>query len=242
MDAMLGRGYGDAADPLTTMEQYCGCCGVEHKAPELLDTYYLCAACQNALREPRVLREVWAERPQTCKLEICYATYGHSSEPIAYEVTKSVQSRVDEIWYRDRLQYKKVEDLNKLFGTAAGRPESKWDPCPGQNKQLKVRYRLCGLHAQLQLDVMPNGQLTLNFMLIAPKTRYLLINRATYGHPKGLSPQGRMSVDVTEVVQGIVDSGMSGGSHLHNTSRLLHSADFRSSDWHDSHDLHDSHD
>ena len=214
-NAMLGRGYAPGKeDPMLSMEQYCGCCGVEHKAPELLDTYYLCAACQNALREPRVLREVWAERPQACKLEICYATYGHPSLPIAYEVTKAVQSRVDEIWYRDRLQYKKIEDLNKLFGKSAGLPESKWDPCPGQNKQLKVRYRLIGMHAQLQLDVMPNGLLTQNFMLIAPKTRYLIINRATYGHPKGLSPQGRMSVDVTEVVQGIVDSGMSGGSYL----------------------------
>jgi hypothetical protein len=95
-----------------------------------------------------------------------------------------------------------------------GLPESKWDPCPGQNKQLKVRYRMLGMHAMLQLDVMPNGLLTQNFMLIAPRSRYLLINRAQYGHPKGLSPQGRMSVDVTEVVQGIVDSGMAGGSYL----------------------------
>ena len=214
-NAMLGRGYEPGkGDPTLTMEQYCGCCGVEHKFPELLDTYYLCASCQNALREPRVLREAWADRPQKCKLEICYATYGHPNLPIAYEVTDVVQARVDLVWYRDRLQYKKIEDLSKHFGVATGRPESQWDPCPGENKHLKVRYRLCGMHAQLQLDIMPNGQLTRNFMLIAPKTRYLIINRATYGHPKGLSPQGRMSVDATEVVQGIVDAGMSGGSYL----------------------------
>jgi hypothetical protein len=211
-NAMLGKGKG--ADPTLSMDQYCGCCGVEHKAPELLDNYYLCAACQNALREPRVLREAWADRPQACKLEICYATWGHPSLPVAYEVTKTVQARVDEIWYRDRLQYKRTENLNKMFGEGAGLPESKWDPCPGENKQLKVRYRLVGMHAQLQLDAMPNGQLTANFMLIAPRTRYLIINRATYGHPKGLSQQGRMSIDVTEIVQGIVDAGMSGGSYL----------------------------
>ena len=81
-NAMLGKGKG--ADPTLSMDQYCGCCGVEHKAPELLDNYYLCAACQNALREPRVLREAWADRPQACKLEICYATWGHPSLPVAY--------------------------------------------------------------------------------------------------------------------------------------------------------------
>ena len=215
MNAMLGKGYeAGGEDPRLTMEQYCGCCGLEHKAPELLDCYYLCGACQNALREPKALRDVWKERPCACKLEICYASYGHPNMPVAYEVTKAVQARVDQIWYRDRLQYKKVENLNELFGKAMGLPESKWDPCPGQTKQVKVRYRMLGMHAMLQLDVMSNGLLPSNFLLIAPKTRYLIINRAQYGHPKGLSPQGRMSVDVTEVVQGIVDAGMAGGSYL----------------------------
>ena len=50
-------------------------------------------------------------------------------------------------------------------------------------------------------------------MMIAPtEKRYLAIIHATYGHPKGQSPQGRMSVEVTEVVQGLVD--MVGGSYL----------------------------
>ena len=53
LDAMLGRGYTQGKeDPRLVMEQYCGCCGTEHRHPELLDCYYLCASCQNALREP----------------------------------------------------------------------------------------------------------------------------------------------------------------------------------------------
>ena len=160
------------------------------------------------------LRKRWKEINIQCKLEICYATYGHPSLPNAYEVSKVCQDKVDLLWFRDRLHYKKVENLNQIFGEGAGLPERKWDPCPGENKQLKIRYRMLGQHAMCQLDVLPNGQLSSNFMLIAPKERYLIINRATYGHPKGLSPQGRMSIDITEVVQGLVDAGMAGGSYL----------------------------
>ena len=69
-------------------------------------------------------------------------------------------------------------------------------------------------YMRCQLDVMSNGQLASNFMLIAPKSRFLVVKRATYGHPKGQSQQGRMSVDVQEIVQGIIDAGMSGGSYL----------------------------
>ena len=199
-EAMLGKVKRDVI-----LEQFCGCCGQEHMFPELLDCYYLCAACQNSLREPVVLRTSWESIFIQQKLEICFATYGHPSEPIAREVTEIVEKRVNELWHRDRLQYRKTENLNDLFGG---------DPCPGENKQLKVRYRMLGLHAMLQLDVMNNGQLASNFMLIAPKSRYLVIKRATYGHPKGQSQQGRMSVDVQEVIQGIIDAGMSGGSYL----------------------------
>lgn len=187
------------------LEQFCGCCGQEHKVPDLLDCYYLCAACQNSLREPINLRDRWRGIFVSQKLEICFATYGHPTDPIATDVTEMVEERVNQLWHRDRLQYRKTEKLNDLFGG---------DPCPGENKQLKVRYRMLGLHAMLQLDVMSNGQLTSNFMLIAPNDRLLIINRATYGHPKGQSQQGRMSIDVQEVIQGIVDAGMSGGSYL----------------------------
>lgn len=199
-EAMLGKVKQDVV-----LEQFCGCCGQEHKYPELLDCYYLCAACQNSLREPVVLRNNWGSVFVHQKLEICFATYGHPSEPIAREVTEIVEGRVNELWHRDRLQYRKTENLNEIFGC---------DPCPGENKQLKVRYRMLGLHAMLQLDVMSNGQLASNFMLIAPKSRFLVVKRATYGHPKGQSQQGRMSVDVQEIVQGIIDAGMSGGSYL----------------------------
>jgi hypothetical protein len=47
--------------------------------------------------------------------------------------------------------------------------------------------------------------------------RYLQISRATYGHPKGTSSTGRMSYDVTEIIQGYVD--MHGGNYL-NISAL----------------------
>ena len=147
-------------DPAANLEQYCGCCGQEHKRPDLLDNYYLCHACQNALREPVSLRDAWKNVFKTQKLEICYATYGHPTEPVAFEVTDIVQARVNELWQRDRLKFRKTEMLNEVFGH---------DPCPGEYKQLKVRYRMLGLHAMCQLDVMPNGQLASNFILIAPE-------------------------------------------------------------------------
>jgi hypothetical protein len=163
--AMLGYGWssdGDKPDYLF-MEYICACCGTEHKATHLLDAYYLCAECQNVLREPSVLRKRWANIEPECKLEICYATYGDFEEPtLAYAVTPVLQARVDEIYYRDRLHMRKTADLAAWF-VAGGVVPPQWpsgDPCPGRNKQLKVRYRMLGLHGTLNLDVNPDNHVS----------------------------------------------------------------------------------
>jgi hypothetical protein len=51
-------------------------------------------------------------------------------------------------------------------------------------------------------------------------SRMVTISRAHFGHPKGISSTGRMSYDVTEIVQGLLDLG--GGSHfvLTGTDRM----------------------
>jgi len=213
--AMLGYGWDEGGDKPAhlVMEYICACCGTEHKAPHLLDAYYLCHSCQNVLREPAVLRKRWSKIEPECKLEICYATYGDFFEPtLAYVVTPILQARVDEIYYRDRLHMRKTADLAAWFAPLAPPQWASGDPCPGSNKQLKIRYRMLGLHGMLNLDVNPDNHLSSNFMMMAPTVRYLAILHASYGHPKGQSPQGRMSVEVTEVVQGMVD--MVGGSYL----------------------------
>lgn len=214
--AMLGYGYDTGAGGLPAhlvMEYICACCGTEHKAPQLLDAYYLCKSCQNALREPAILRKRWSSIPPLCKLEICYATYGDYYEPLqAYEVTSLIQVRVDEIYFRDRLSIRRTLDLAAWFAPLDPVPGRGGDPAPGQTKQLKIRYRMMGVHGTLNLDVGADNRLGSNFFMLAPKVRYLVILSASYGHPKGLSPQGRMSVDVTEVVQGLVDRV--GGSYL----------------------------
>lgn len=189
--AMLGYGYGDAASSdlpaHLVLEYICACCGTEHKAPHLLDAYYLCQSCQNCLRDPSALRKRWADITPECKLEICYATYGDDFEPLlAYEITPLLQARVDEIYYRDRLSIRKVSDLAAWFAPLAPPQWPTGDPSPGKNKQIKIRYRMLGLHGTLNLDVMPDNKLSSNFMMIAPKEkRYLRIIMATYGHPKG---------------------------------------------------------
>ena len=154
--AMLGYGYdveGEKPAHLV-MEYVCACCGTEHKAPHLLDAYYLCQSCQNCLREPAVLRRRWEPFAPQCRLEICYATYGDFQDPtMAYVVTTVIQARVDEIYYRDRLHMRKTQDLAAWFQHLAPAQWPTGDPCPGRNKQLKIRYRMLGLHGTLNLDV-----------------------------------------------------------------------------------------
>ncbi len=53
------------------------------------------------------------------------------------------------------------------------------------NKQLRVRYRIGGMHGTLILDFMPTHTIPAPFLLILPRTRYLRIFSATYGFPKG---------------------------------------------------------
>jgi hypothetical protein len=86
------------------------------------------------------------------------------------------------------------------------------DILPGRQKQLRVRYRIRGVHGYVNMDTTPTNRFPTGFFLTTPPVRYLTIVSATYGHPKGRAASGRMSYDVTEKVQGLVD--LSGGSYL----------------------------
>lgn len=77
----------------------------------------------------------------------------------------------------------------KIFGS---------DPAPGKNKQLRIRYRIMGVHATASLDCLPTNFFTGWVLLIAGDERNLKITRASYGHPRGIQ-NGRMSFDVRRV-------------------------------------------
>jgi hypothetical protein len=71
------------------------------------------------------------------------------------------------------------------------------------------------------LNFSPHHTVLKPFLLIIPsdltdpthfKPRYLRLLSANYGHPRGMSSTGRMSYDVVEVLQHLVD--MAGGSFL----------------------------
>ena len=68
------------------------------------------------------------------------------------------------------------------------------------------------------LDVMPDNRFPSPTLLIAPTERYLRINKATFGHPRGLSAVGRMSYEVTEIIQGFVD--LQGGNYLDISAQI----------------------
>lgn len=205
--AMLG--YTMTSDgskmPYLYREDFCGCCGIQHPSPSLLDNYGCCYSCFNTLREPAVLRKRFKDIPYRNPLDILYATYGDPVySNLAFDVTEILQRRVDEGGYfKDRMHFKTTEDLSVLFGR---------DPNVGNNKQLRIRYRMGGVHGTACLDVMPNNHFPSYVMFLSPKERHLRIIKASYGFPKGISSDGRMSYDATELVQGIVDT--LGGSYL----------------------------
>jgi hypothetical protein len=107
---------------------------------------------------------------------------------LAYECTEQVQNLVNEYLCKDRLILRETNKLHELF---------KGDPNPGKAKQLRIRYRLNGLHGMLLLDVMENNQIPEPIMLIAMPQRELTILRGSYGHPKGRTSTGRMAYDVS---------------------------------------------
>eukprot|EP01031_Cornospumella_fuschlensis_P037973 gene37973-46131_t len=84
------------------------------------------------------------------------------------------------------------------------------------NKQLRVRYRMDNVHGTLVLDFDKNGQIPTPFILTVPRMKYVRILTATYGHPRGRSSTGRMSFDVQEILQSLVDQN--GGAYLQITA------------------------
>eukprot|EP01038_Epipyxis_sp_PR26KG_P004311 gene4311-6108_t len=185
-------------------EEFCGACGTIHLNPSLLDIYPACKACQSVLREPSKLRSIISKTKQEVPLDVIIAAYGDMRDPVlAVDVTSRVQQLVNESFLKDRLCIRPFHKANEIFGC---------DPSPGRNKQLRVRYRMNDICATLVLEFTANGTTPSPFLLISPSSRYLRIINAIYGHPKGSSSTGRMSFDVTEYVQSLVD--LQGGSYL----------------------------
>lgn len=152
--------------PYLWREDYCGACGVQHPNPVLLDVYLLCEACSNSLRAPSVLRTRVSRNEPTQAFEVCFATYGHPTDARrAYEVTERMQEYTKEFLSRDRIVLHKNYHLDKVFGR---------DPCPGEMKQLRIRYRMNGVFAMVVIDVLPENKLPNRVLLICPQTRDLL--------------------------------------------------------------------
>ena len=193
--------------PYLWREDYCGACGTQHSNPLLLDVYYTCEVCFNQLREPEDLRRKWRGIQQHQPLEVLFATYGDPHNPrYAFDVTEKMQEYSREYDTKDRMVLYAHYRWDRVFGK---------DPRPGKPKQLKIRYRMDGIYGQLNLTTTLENKFPDRVLLVAPdkeKKRDLKIMHATWGHPLGRSSTGRMSVEVTEVLQGLVD--LNGGSYL----------------------------
>ena len=213
LQAMLGHVVtGKNAEPLFYREDFCGVCGIQHSRPTFLDMYPYCTICSHTLREPTVLRNRYKGVIDPYPLEICSATFGDPFDVTKIiDVTEKCRELTKEYTTRDRLYIRSSQCLAKLFCDGD-------DILPGKQKQLRVRYRIRGVHGFVNMDTTPTNRFPTGFFLTTPPVRYLTIVSATYGHPKGRAASGRMSYDVTEKVQGLVD--LSGGSYLlmsHNT-------------------------
>lgn len=111
--------------------------------------------------------------------------------------------------FKDRIQFKPSQVLSHDFGGG--------DPNPDNPKQLRIRYRMDGHFGTICLDVLKDNTIPHHIMIVKPKVRLISIVSAKYGFPKGVSKDGRMSYDATEMVQGLVD--MTGGSFLFISSQ-----------------------
>jgi hypothetical protein len=203
--AMLGYKISDARIvPTLEREDYCGGCGIQHKNPDMLDLYSLCSNCHNCLREQNHLRRRFKHVPQEDPLEVLMASYGDVETPVgAINITSHLNIMIKRFAKRDRLPLKDTQKFDVIFGG---------DPSPGKPKQMRIRYRIQGNHGFVTFDVMENNMIPSNILLLVQPVRHLSILFASYGHPKGRSSTGRMSIDITENVQGLVD--MNGGSFL----------------------------
>eukprot|EP01034_Spumella_vulgaris_P024630 gene24630-30998_t len=181
--------------------------------PDLMDIYNTCKACQCTLREPVALRRRFEGVEQEYPLEILYATYGDPFDPdFVIDITAQVVKRVKESSCSDRLSFKPIHYLDEILHLQDIIHKVIEPQHPFKNKQLRVRYRIGGMHGTLVLDFMHNHTIPSPFLLILPRTRYLRIFSGTYGFPKGISSTGRMSYDVSEILQSMVDQN--GGSYL----------------------------
>ena len=175
-------------------EEFCGACGVIHDNPDVLDTYTNCPACYSVIRQPSVLRKRYSEITQEYPLEVLFASYGDPFQPLtAVIVTEYVQRMVSAFSTHDRLAIRPRDNMYELFQLTS-------DPSPNQNKQLRLRYRINGFYSTLILDFTAQHTIPRPFLLMTPKKYFLKITQACYRHPKGLTPTGRMSFDVTEII------------------------------------------
>lgn len=185
-------------------EEFCGACGIIHSRPELLDIYISCKSCHSVLRQPSSLRKSLEGVKMKHPLEVLCATYGDPIDPdYAVDVTQRCEELVSGFSSHDRIAFKPALPADQVFGV---------DPRPGHNKQLRLRYRSDSIHGTLTLDFDINNKIPVPYLFLVPRTRYLKIHHAIYGHPKGATSTGRMSFDVLELVQSLVDQN--GGSYL----------------------------
>ena len=192
-------------------EESCGACGILHTKPEFLHIYTNCKSCHNVLREPSELRKLYEGVDQQIPLEILFATYGDAYDPdYCVDVTDKCNNLVNAFSAKDRLAFRPDRPAHKIF---------QCDPCPGKPKILRMRYRANKIHGTLALEFNVDNTVGCSprmFLMLVPKTRYVRIFHAFYGHPKGISLTGRMSFDVVEYVQAMVDK--TGGSYLNITT------------------------
>jgi hypothetical protein len=185
-------------------EEFCGACGVIHPNPAVLDVYGLCPSCFSELRPGRDLREKMRHERPRMALDVLFATYGDPEDILTVQVvTQKCIERVQEARLRDRMAFTVRQSMNEYF---------EFDPAPGKNKQLRMRYRMDGVHGTLVLDFDPAGRIPQPFLLMAPKKHFVRLYEASYGHPKGATSTGRMHYDVQEVLQSMIDQN--GGSYL----------------------------
>ena len=136
------------------------------------------------MREPKVLRKRYWQVPQQTPLEILFATYGDTViEDKTIVVTEECIERQRNLSPKmDRFGFRTTDKLHEIFGCK--------DPSPGRTKQLRMRYRIDGVHGLLILDCEVNNSLIEKFLLITNQSKdskkYLRIFEARYGHPKGM--------------------------------------------------------
>jgi hypothetical protein len=206
--AMLGHTttISGARAPYLWREDFCGACGCQHHHPELMDMYPFCTACFNTLREPNHLRERWRKIIDEQPLECLIATYGHVTDTYKVtDVTDHVRAMTKEFKTMDRISIKPSYDLSMPSRLGC-------DPAPGEPKQLRVRYRCGKVYGWVTFEINPDNHTPVPILFVAPKERHLTVLKATWGHPKGRSTTGRMSIDVLEQMQGLIDQH--GGSYL----------------------------